>query len=181
MPGADPAAESLTMHESIHTIVDGDPVEGRLRYLSMNDIRVEITFPFSGVSKVQHVPYFSLPYIRYAQDATLTPQGRKTAELLLREVYEACAFAEANEEALLQECQAFLGQGSWALLRSALARIEFAGNWHLLPVFVLLFVFTDWEVVSMCQDHIVERFGRKLPDELIRGLLALTRWLANQA
>jgi len=72
-----------------------------------------------------------------------------------------------------------LKQDAWSLFRQALRDSQFAGRWCLLPLVLLLELFTDWEVVDRCQEAIAEQFGRRLPEELVRGLLARVRWLAG--
>jgi hypothetical protein len=160
----------------IQISVNGETVEGKITYLRFNDIRVEITSPFADVSKALHIAYFALPYFQYARNDSLTPHGRQTAEQLLKEIYEECVFCEANEEELVLECENVLTEGPWSRFRTAIARCDFASNWHLLPIFVLVFCLTDWELVRVAQDRIEEKFGRKLPEELVRRLLARARW-----
>jgi hypothetical protein len=157
--------------EPILISVNGEKVEGRISYLRINNIRVEITSPFAEVSKALHIAYFALPLFQYERDGVVTRHGRDTAEQLLREIYEECLFCE-DEEELVVECQQILSEGSWSRFRSALARFDFATHWHLLPIFILIFLLTDWELVGLAQDRIAERFGRKLPEELVRRLLA---------
>jgi hypothetical protein len=172
--------EQAALNEPIEVILNGEMVEGRISFLRFNDIRVEITYPFSQVSMALHIAYFALPYIKYERDTELTPHGRRVAEELLKDIYEACAFVEVNEDALILECQQFLQQGMWSLLRTAFANADFSEGWYLFPIFVLMFFLTDWQIVQMVQDRIKEDFGRKLPDDLVRRLLVRARWLANQ-
>jgi hypothetical protein len=163
------------MDELISIVVDENAVEGRVRFLSINDIRVEILYPFGGVSKSRHIAYFGLPYFQYEHDGALTSHGRQTAEDLLKEIYEACVFCEANELELLLETRRFLEQSTYSLLVNAFSSCDFSGNWHLFPLFLLMFFLTDWEVVRLCQDNLTETFDRKLPEDLVRALVAEVR------
>ena len=47
---------------------------------AFNDMRVEITYPFSQVSMAQHIAYFALPYFEYKRDEGLTTHGGQVAE-----------------------------------------------------------------------------------------------------
>ena len=78
--------------------MDDEEVIGKLLILTVNDIRVQITSSYAGASPALHIPCFALPHIQYARGNALTPEGRKTAQKLLRGVYDACVFWEANEE-----------------------------------------------------------------------------------
>jgi len=172
--------ELTALNEPIEIIVDWETVEGRISFLRFNDIRVEITYPFSQASMALHIAFFALPYIQYEQDTGLTPRGRQVAEQLLKEIYETCAFCEANENELIVECLIFMEQSTWSLLRNALANADFSEGWYLCPLFMLLFFLTDWEMIQSLQDEIKQKFGRKLPEDLLRGLLAQAKWLADQ-
>jgi hypothetical protein len=143
--------------------------------LSFNDIRVEIVAPFGDVALSRHIAYFALPLFQYEHDGVLTPKGRRTAEELLREIYEACVFGEENGPELLQETRRFLQQGAYRLLVRVFSECDFSDNWLLLPLFLLVFLLTDWDVVRLCQDDLMDKFGRKLPEELVRALLAEVR------
>ncbi len=169
------------MDEAVQIVVGGEAVEGKVVFLTFNDIRVEITQPFEGVSQPCHIPYFALPLMQYERDGVLTSRGRETSRRLLREIYDACVFCEANEEELLLECQKFLEQGTWSLLVKALSDCDFSAGWYLLPVFLLGFLFTDWGLVWQCQEDIADKFSRRLPEELVSGLVARARWLADRS
>lgn len=166
--------------EPIRIAVDGEMVEGRISFLRFNDIRVEITSPFCRVAKSEHIAYFALPYIQYERDGVLTPRGRQSAEQLLKEICEECMFCEAHEEELVADCQNLLAEGTWCRFRTALARCDFSESWWTFPIFLGVFFFTDWVVVELCQDAVAEKFGRRLPEELVRRLLARARWLEDQ-
>jgi hypothetical protein len=113
------------------------------------------------------------------RDNRLTPHGRQVAEQLLKEIYETCAFCEANENQLIVECQRFLEQDNWSMLRRAYANADFSESWFLFPIFVLMFFLTDWDLVQLLKDEIKQEFGRSLPEDLVRGILTRTRWLAG--
>jgi hypothetical protein len=172
--------EKVALNDPIKITLNGETVEGRICFLTFNDIRVEITYPFSQVSMGLHIAYFALPYFKYKRDDELTSYGRKVAEHLLKEIYEACAFCEANETELIVECERFLNQGAWSMLRIAFANADFSDSWYLFPIFVVMFFLTDWEVAQLMQGEIKEKFGRNLPEDLVRGLLTRARWVADQ-
>lgn len=86
------------MDQSITIVVNGQTVQGRIRFLTLNDISVEIAYPFSGVSTRSHIAYFALPYMRFEKDGVITAYGEKRACELLREIYEACTIAEATKK-----------------------------------------------------------------------------------
>jgi len=160
------------MSKFIHACVDGQSVEGRITSLSVNDITVEITRPFVGISAGLHIPGFALFLYRYEQDGKLTPHGRKTAQQLLVELYQACCFCEANEEAVLAECDQLRARSRWLLLSAAWHQIDWSGlSWYELPLWLVLVLGTDLQLVSECREVIRERFGVWLPESLVRRLL----------
>ncbi|MEO5897300.1 MAG: hypothetical protein ABIS06_16540 [Vicinamibacterales bacterium] len=53
----------------------------------MNDMLVRITSPTAAYGTSLHVPHFSMPSRGLATTADLTAHGRKSAEWLLRELY----------------------------------------------------------------------------------------------
>ena len=167
------------MEERIDVEVAGQLVEGRV-FFSVNNITVQITYPFEGITLPSHLPYFSLPFFRFERDGRLTPYGRQSAKELLTDLYDACCFCEANEEALLWECRKVLDRslGSYLLdtLKDFAPWEESWPVWSNLTCLVLL-LFTDWFRVQTCQAAIEKRFGHKLPEELVRRLLEWVRWL----
>src|SRR5438477_10846333 len=95
------------LEERIDIEVAGQLVEGRV-FFSVNNITVQITYLFAGVTLDSHLPYFSLTFFRFESHGRLTPYGRQSAKELLTDLYDACSFCEANEETLLWKCQKVL-------------------------------------------------------------------------
>ena len=116
------------MDERLQIMVGQEMVEGRFVFLFFNDMQVEITSPFQGVSEGRHIPYFGLPFGRYEQNGTLTQKGQETAHDLLREIYDACLFCEANADELLQECRGLLDLGGLGLAQQAAQPQDFVGR-----------------------------------------------------
>ena len=165
------------MHELIRIQIDGEEIEGRIRHLTKNDICVEIIFPFAGVSDRCHIPYFALPWIQYEEAGCLSAKGRQAAQRILREIYDACSFYEANERSLLAECWRVRKRAKWFLLSQWLRAADWRENWFWAPLLVLIgWCLTDWAFVNQCQDAIEGRIGRKLPEDLVRHLLSLVDW-----
>jgi hypothetical protein len=165
------------VHELIRIQIDGEQVEGRIRHLTRNNICVGITFPFAAVSEGSHIPYFALPWFRFEESGALSAYGRQAAERILREIYGACSFCEANEGSLLAECWRIRKQGKWFLLSQWLRATDWRENWFWAPLLVFIGCFlTDWALLNQCQDAIESRTGRKLPEDLVRRLLSLVDW-----
>ena len=159
------------MDERLQIMVGQERVEGRFVFLFFNDMQVEITSPFQGVSDGLHIPCFCLPFGRYEQNGTLTQKGQETAHWLLRKIYDACLFCEANADELLQECRGLLDLGAWGLLSRSPSRKILSAAWHLSPVALLVSLLTKWEMVNFCRNTLAKRFGPWLPEDLVRGLL----------
>jgi len=122
------------------------------------------------------MPWFSLPSKRYKDDGVLTAQGQQTARGLLREIYEACCFYEANEGSLLAECWRIRKKGKWRLVWQWLRAADWLENWFSAPLLVLIGFLTDWALVDQCRNALEERFSRKLPEDIGRNLLCLVEW-----
>ncbi|MCF7823051.1 MAG: hypothetical protein K9N35_02670 [Candidatus Marinimicrobia bacterium] len=60
-----------------------------------SEIIVRITSPYSGLTRELHIPYFSRPYHSF-----MTDYGDKTAESLLRDLWELGWYLEAHREFL---------------------------------------------------------------------------------
>jgi hypothetical protein len=155
--------------KAITSKVDGQVIEGEIVFLRFNDITVEITSPFSRMSMSAHIPGLALPLFQYERGGHLTEQGLAMATRLLADLYDACCFVEANEEALREECNQIRNRGRWSLLMSGWQDC----GWH--PLYMLLEVLlalaTDMVLVDQCRQTIKDRFNRWLPEALVRWLL----------
>lgn len=161
-----------TMPRSMFVPTSGEVIEGGIAFLSIIDIWVEITSPFAGVSEDRHIPVFALPWMQYEQGGSPTTLGQETALRMLWEIYAACLFCETHEDDLIDECQKILDLGNYGILRQLLEDADCLGDWFLLPIFFLVLLLTDWELVRRCQDALHARFERRPPEDLVRRLLA---------
>jgi hypothetical protein len=73
-------------------VIDGVEVRGEITCLYPNDITVEITDPVAGLSSGVHIPYFAMGVNSVGATinrhvTSITAHGQKTAEWLLRAIY----------------------------------------------------------------------------------------------
>ena len=67
----------------INIFVEGIEVEGKITYRSASDISVQITKPFSNISKGLHIPNIARAYSSFDGE-----KGDTTAESLLKNLYD---------------------------------------------------------------------------------------------
>lgn len=149
--------------------VNGQPVEGKISYLSFSDIEVEITHPFSDVATRSHLPYFALPYRRFARGGAITSYGVQVARRLLREVYDACVFCEARQDELVLACRLFFGEYAGSLLGNV---VPTSVPWFVLFWLLTAGSVTDCLAVERCRAALFEQFRKWLPEDLVRRPLA---------
>lgn len=77
----------------IQIVLDGVNVKGEIIHRSEADITVKIIHPYEELSNGCHIPYFSRPLHSF-----LTDYGDKTAENLLKYLYELGWYMEANRK-----------------------------------------------------------------------------------
>jgi hypothetical protein len=83
----------MSNKQKVSIKVDGADVIGEITYRSEGDIGVKITFPYHELSNRQHIPYFSRPF-----NSFLTEYGDRTAENLLKHLYELGLYMEENRK-----------------------------------------------------------------------------------
>ncbi|MGI6549531.1 MAG: hypothetical protein ACOX4Q_05725 [Syntrophomonadales bacterium] len=91
-------------------ITIGGAITGRITYLRPNQINVEITSPYQGITSGRHIPYFSMrPGRKRFEEMTekgamITDYGIERAKEILQEIYDACHYIESNLASLKPEC-----------------------------------------------------------------------------
>jgi hypothetical protein len=100
----------------VEVVVEQVVVTGEISVLEPNNIVVDITHPYDGVSGGLHIPYFSMACREnwYTTGDGPSRQGQETAERLLRDVFLHCRYFEANREAIRHHYRLFR-QGVLAL------------------------------------------------------------------
>ena len=87
-----------------------EAITGRITYLRPNQINVEITSPYQGITSGRHIPYFSMrPGRKRFEEMTekgamITDYGIERAKEILQEIYDACHYIESNLASLKPEC-----------------------------------------------------------------------------
>ena len=87
----------------------GEEVKGVISFRSDSDIRVEITSPYKGLSGGLHIPYFSRPYHSF-----MTEYGDKTAENLLKGLWELGSYMAENQKFLKLQLAFHFHQGDYS-------------------------------------------------------------------
>lgn len=82
-----------TIQETSIQIENGIEVKGVITNRSEADINVEIVSPYRSFTAGLHISYFSRPYHSF-----LTDYGDRTAENLLKYLYELCEYLEKNKK-----------------------------------------------------------------------------------
>jgi len=83
----------ITTQETCIQIENGIEIHGLITFRSDADINVEIVSPYKGITAGLHIPYFSRPYHSF-----LTEYGDRTAENLLKYLYELGKYMEDNQK-----------------------------------------------------------------------------------
>ena len=81
----------MSKNQEISIEVYGIEVAGEVTYRSEGDIAVKIVSPYLDLSSSLHIPYFSRPYHSF-----LTDYGDRTAQNLLKYLYELGLYVEEN-------------------------------------------------------------------------------------
>ncbi len=81
----------MSKNQKITIEFNGVEVAGEITYRSEGDIAVKILSPYHDLSSSLHIPYFSRPYHSF-----LTDYGDRTAQNLLKYLYELGLYVEEN-------------------------------------------------------------------------------------
>jgi len=89
--------------------VDGVEVIGEISHRSEADIAVKITSPYQELSSGLHIPYFSRPL-----NSFLTDYGDRTAENLLKHLYELGLYMDENRKFIQMQFSLHLHDGEYS-------------------------------------------------------------------
>ena len=93
----------MSKYQEVTIEVDGIKVKGQITHRSEPDISITISSPYQGLSNGLHIPYFSRPIHSF-----LTEYGDRTAENLLKYLYELGSYMEENIDFItMQMCMHF--------------------------------------------------------------------------
>jgi len=81
----------MSKGQEISIKVDGVEARGSIFHRSEADIGIRILWPYQGFSTGLHIPYFSRPYHSF-----LTEYGVRTAENLLKYLFELSLYMKTN-------------------------------------------------------------------------------------
>jgi hypothetical protein len=99
----------MSNNQEITIITEGKTVKGEITFRSESDIFLKITSPYSGLSAGLHIPYFSRPYHSF-----MTAYGDKTAENLLKGLWELGSYMEENRKFLKLQLALHFYQGDYS-------------------------------------------------------------------
>ena len=99
----------MSKNQEITIVAEGKTVIGEITFRNESDVSVKITSPFSGLTGGLHIPYFSRPYHSF-----MTAYGDKTAENLLKGLWELGSYMEANRKFLKLQLAFHFHQGDYS-------------------------------------------------------------------
>ncbi len=99
----------MSKNQEITIVAEGKTVNGEITFRNESDISVKITSPFSGLTGGLHIPYFSRPY-----NSFITPYGEKTAENLLKHLWELGSYMEEHQKFLKLQLALHFYQGNYS-------------------------------------------------------------------
>ena len=99
----------MSKYQEITVVAEGKTVKGKITFRNESDISVKITSPYSGLTGGLHIPYFSRPY-----NSFMTAYGDKTAENLLKGLWELGSYMEENQKFLKLQLALHFYQGVYS-------------------------------------------------------------------
>ncbi len=99
----------MSKNQEITIVAQGKTIEGEIIFRNEADISVKITSPYSGLTRRLHIPYFSRPY-----NSVMTPYGEKTAENLLKHLWELGSYMEEHQKFLKLQLALHFYQGDYS-------------------------------------------------------------------
>ena len=99
----------MSKNQEITIVAEGKTVKGDITFRNESDISVKITSPYSGLTGGLHIPYFSRPY-----NSFMTEYGDKTAENLLKGLWELGSYMEENQKFLKLQLALHFYQGDYS-------------------------------------------------------------------
>ncbi len=99
----------MSKYQGITIVAEGKTVNGEITFRTESDISVKITSPYSGLIGGLHIPYFSRPYHSF-----MTAYGDKTAENLLKGLWELGSYMEENRKFLKLQLAFHFNQGDYS-------------------------------------------------------------------
>ena len=99
----------MSKNQQITIVAEGKTVKGEITFRNESDISVKITSPYSGLTGGLHIPYFSRPYHSF-----MTEYGDKTAENLLKGLWELGSYMEENQKFLKLQLAFHFHQGDYS-------------------------------------------------------------------
>ena len=99
----------MSKNQEITIVAQGKTIKGEIIFRNEADISVKITSPYSGLTGGLHIPYFSRPY-----NSFMTPYGEKTAENLLKGLWELGSYMEENRKFLKLQLAFHFHQGDYS-------------------------------------------------------------------
>ena len=85
----------MSKNQEITNVVEGKTVTGEITFRNESDISVKITKPHAGLIGGLNIPYFSRPYHSF-----MTDYGDRTAENLLKGLWELGSYMGENRKFL---------------------------------------------------------------------------------
>ena len=99
----------MSKNQEIIIVAEGKTVKGEITFRSESDISVKIACPYSGLTGGLHIPYFSRPY-----NSFMTAYGDKTAENLLKGLWELESYMEEHRKFLKLQLAFHFHQGDYS-------------------------------------------------------------------
>ena len=99
----------MSNNQEITVVVEGITVKGEITFRNESDISVKITSPYSGLTGGLHIPYFSRP-----NHSFMTAYGDKTAENLLKGLWELGSYMEEHQKFLKLQLAFHFHQGDYS-------------------------------------------------------------------
>ncbi|MCF7823056.1 MAG: hypothetical protein K9N35_02695 [Candidatus Marinimicrobia bacterium] len=85
----------MSKNQEMTIVAEGRTIKGEITFRNESDISVKITSPYSGLTGGLHIPYFSRSCHSF-----MTDYGDKTAESLLKGLWELASYMEENRKFL---------------------------------------------------------------------------------
>ncbi len=99
----------MSKNQEITIVAEGKTVKGEITFRNESDISVRINSPYSGLTGGVHIPYFSRPYHSF-----ITDYGDRTAENLLKGLWELGSYIAENRKFLKLQLAFHFHQGDYS-------------------------------------------------------------------
>ncbi len=99
----------MSKNQEITIVAEGKTIKGEIIFRNESDISVKITSPYSGLTGGLHIPYFSRPYHSF-----MTEYGDRTAENLLKGLWELGSYMAEHRKFLKLQLAVHFYHGDYA-------------------------------------------------------------------